>query len=285
MLRNRLPSFFLFRDRILKTLRVHRKIKRNFLIGILFLGLCTTPSSLAGIPVKTAAETVTGGNVQSVDNTTSLLPYMATEEDTQEKRIVSVPYISQEHLLPTGCEIISAVMLLRFYGYTTSVDDFVDHYLVKQDLKLHADGQLYGAHPASAFIGDPYRGDGLGCYAPVIRNSLSLIVSEEDTAVDLTGTPMDTLAARYIKNGTPVLVWASVNMQPLKPGGQWIVEETGEMFTWLSGEHCLVLVGYDRDNFYFNDPYRSQGLIGYDKGTVRERYRELGNQSVAIFRS
>ena len=29
---------------------------------------------------------------------------------------ISVPYISQENLLPTGCELVSAVMLLRFEG-------------------------------------------------------------------------------------------------------------------------------------------------------------------------
>ena len=34
-------------------------------------------------------------------------------------------------------------------------------------------------------------------------------------------------------------------MEPSRDGTSWMLEETGEPFTWTAGEHCLVLTGYD----------------------------------------
>ena len=33
---------------------------------------------------------------------------------------------------PTACEIVSAVMVLSYYGYNVSIDDFIDDYLPKR---------------------------------------------------------------------------------------------------------------------------------------------------------
>jgi uncharacterized protein YvpB len=50
----------------------------------------------------------------------------------------------------------------------------------------------------------------------------------------------------------------------------------------MKGEHCLVLVGYDDNNYYFNDPYKNHGVIPYEKKLVNQRFLELGKQSVVI---
>lgn len=303
MIKRVFSFLFSFRNQIFALPGIIIKKKRELLIGALVLCICPLSSNISQFqPEETVQAAAVEKTVEAVDsmqsdtttdsflflsdsNLLSGLPYMTIPAvGNEDEKIITVPYISQENLLPTGCEIVSTIMLLKFYDYTVSVNDFVDRYLTKQDLQVHSDGQLYGPHPSSAFIGSPYRGDGLGCYAPVILNSLNQILSDRDTATDLTGTPIDTLIDRFIKNDTPVLIWASMNMMPLKNGCQWIIEDTGEEFTWLSGEHCLVLVGYDEDNYYFNDPYHSNGLKGYDKETVRQRYMQMGQQSLAILR-
>ena len=43
-----------------------------------------------------------------------------------------------------------------------------------------------------------------------------------------------------------------------------------------------MLVGYDENSYYFNDPYKNHGLIAYDKATVETRFHELGCQSLVI---
>ena len=58
--------------------------------------------------------------------------------------------------------------------------------------------------------------------------------------------------------------------------------ETGKLFTWKRHEHCLVLVGYDKDYYYMNDPYQSKGLVAYKRSVVEARYATMGSQAVVI---
>ena len=49
------------------------------------------------------------------------------------RNVIDVPYLDQSVRYPTGCESVSAVMLLRYLGYEMSVDEFIEQYL---DLSL-----------------------------------------------------------------------------------------------------------------------------------------------------
>ena len=198
--------------------------------------------------------------------------------------ILDVPYISQKGLLPTGCEIVSALMMLRYYGYDVTADEFIDQYLEKGDFYTDDEGNVYGVHPANAFAGNPRSENGYGCYAPVIVDSLNKIVDEGQWAVDMTGTPLEALLEDYVKKEAPVLVWASIEMRQTSPGAQWTVGENGEKFTWIRQEHCMVLVGYDDQNYYFNDPYNGNGVVPYDKELAEKRYGELGQQAVVLMK-
>ncbi len=196
-----------------------------------------------------------------------------------EKRL-EVPYLSQEDKYPTGCESVSAVMLLNYFEYDISVDTFIDLYLEKQDY-YWKNGVFYAPHPDKAFIGDPRNSNSYGCYAPVIVNALNKYLLGSMEAVNLTGTSIENLIGTYINNDIPVLFWASMNMKQTQKGTTWNISEN-ETFDWIAGEHCLVFIGYDEDNYYFNDPYQSNGIVGYEKELVDKRFNELGNQAVAI---
>lgn len=198
-----------------------------------------------------------------------------------KKTIVDVPYISQENVLTTGCELVSATMVMQFHGYNITVDDFVQN-TPQSQLEQTEDG-LVGKDPSESFIGDPYSADGFGCYAPVITSVMnSFFNNKSKKAVDVTGTSPEDLIHTYIDSDSPVLIWATINMKQPYQGKSWTIESTGETFQWIAGEHCLVLVGYDRDLYYFNDPYGSNGVVGYDKELVEERYQTLGSQAVAV---
>lgn len=47
-----------------------------------------------------------------------------------------------------------------------------------------------------------------------------------------------------------------------------------------SNSHCLVLTGYDEDNYYFADPM--QEITEIDRDTFALRYEELGSHAVVI---
>lgn len=199
-----------------------------------------------------------------------------------QKKIIQVPYISQESTLAAGCELVSATMVLEYYGFDVPVEQVVAK--TPQSNLIQSKDEWIGAHPSKAFIGDPHSADGFGCYAPVITSVMNSFFEKkgEKKAVNVTGTDLETLVQNYIKQDTPVIIWATINMRAPSLGRSWTIKDTGKKFSWIAGEHCLVLVGYDKDNYYFNDPYDTHGLINYEKRLVRERFNDLGQQAVVV---
>lgn len=194
---------------------------------------------------------------------------------------IEVPYLDQSGAYPTGCESVSAVMLLQYLGYDISVDTFIEQYLEKEDFE-EREGVWYGPDPRTHFCGSPYDEDSFGCYAPVICKALEKILGDAYEVSDRTGTEIDILIREYIDREMPVVFWACINMREPITGPQWKLKETGETFTWISNEHCMLLVGYDEEGYYFNDPYDNNGVIRYPKDVVKDRYKAQHMQAVGV---
>ncbi len=194
---------------------------------------------------------------------------------------LTVPYISQEGVLPTGCEMVSAAMLLQYYGYDITAQTLVNEYLDAEPLETR-DGQLYGPHPRDAFVGDPWSSSGFGCYAPVVVRMLNKLPDRQHEAVDLSGLPLSQLIREYVSKGHPVLVWVTIAWLEVSDGPSWIDTRTGETYVWQNQEHCMVLTGADETGYYLNDPYKSNGRIRVNRSRVEDRYASMGGQAVAF---
>ena len=213
-------------------------------------------------------------------------------------KLLNVPYIDQTTAWPTGCESVSSAMLLQYLGYELSVDAFIGQYLEMAPLR-ERDGKLCGPNPRRHFAGSPYDAASFGCYAPVIETALNRVFAAmqpggcraADAApqpayrvVDLTGVSEDELCRAYIDRGLPVIYWASIDFLPTIPGPQWLIEDTGELFTWISNEHCLLLVGYDTDVFFFNDPWHNHGTIACSRALAKKRHAEQYSMALSVER-
>ena len=161
--------------------------------------------------------------------------------------------------------------------------EYLENYLEKRPF-VAKNGQTYGPDPREYFAGSPYDTESMGCYAPVIEKTLNKVLEAEVKwqAKDLTGVPMEELLSKYIDNDMPVIFWACIDLKEAIIGPEWIVEETGEVFTWKSNEHCMLLVGYDENYYYFNDPWHNHGMIGYEKALVEKRHEEQYEMAVAV---
>ena len=197
------------------------------------------------------------------------------------KKIIQVPYIDQSVKYPTGCESVSTVMLLQYLGLDITVDEFITNYLEMKEFE-EKEGQLYGADPNLYFCGSPYDKDSFGCYAPVICNALEKVIGEDYEVVNETDTSIEELIKNYIDQDMPVIFWACINMREPIVGPQWKLFETGEMFTWISNEHCMLLVGYDEEGYYFNDPHENRGLIRYEKELLEDRHKAQYGMAVGV---
>lgn len=199
----------------------------------------------------------------------------------KDKVLIEAPYIDQSVKYPTGCESVSTVMLLQYLGYDISVDQFIHEYLEQKEFEIR-EGQLYGADPNLYFCGSPYDEDSFGCYAPVICKALEKAIGSQYDIINETGTSIERLLVDYIDQGIPVIFWACINMREPIIGPQWRLYEKDEMFTWISNEHCMLLVGYDEEGYYFNDPYDNHGVIRYDKNIVENRHKAQYSMAVGI---
>lgn len=196
---------------------------------------------------------------------------------------IDVPYINQSEKYPTGCESVTTVMLLHYLGYDISVDEFIDNNLEKRNFEIR-DDVLYGPNPWKCFAGSPYDSNSMGCYAPVICKALESIVGDKYEVIDETGKDLDYLVEIYLKNGMPVILWNSINMREPIIGPKWKLLDSGEDFTWISNEHCMLLVGEDENSYIFNDPYENRGVIVCPKDIILKRYDVFHRQAIGLIK-
>ena len=197
--------------------------------------------------------------------------------------LIDVPRISQKKKFPNACESVSSVMLLKYYNYDISVPTFIDNYLIKKPISE-------GPHPQSAFVGDPY-GAAYGCFASVIEKSMNKFLDKHKAFV-LKGYKFEDLIENYIDKGHPLLIWATIGMKKPESGNSWIIKYAdenasigvGKKYTWLKHEHCLVLVGYNENNYIVNDPYQTEDKVlgQYEKKLFEKRYFEMGSEALTI---
>lgn len=181
-----------------------------------------------------------------------------------ESQKIEVPIINQSALgYPSGCEICSASIVMQYYGIKVTPST-MNQYVVK--VAAPNDPNQY-------FVGDPTTG-GYGVYAPAMvkfMNSCLTARGESYTAQNIQGKSLDYICKKYVSQGNPVMVWATINMNASYISNGW----------WRANEHCLVLRGYDASYYYFSDPWNGC-YLSYSRSLVDTRYAELGKNVIVL---
>ena len=201
-------------------------------------------------------------------------------------KIIDVPYIYQNFEYPNGCESVSTVMALQNLGIDINTDTFIDSYL---DMGATPIVGGIGPDPNLVYCGNPRVSTGWGCYSPVIVNALNKFVNTNQYNVSqFYGKSLSELCSTYIDNDIPVIIWATVGMVDSSASSYyatWTTSE-GKQISYNKKLHCLLFVGYDENNYYFNDPMHMNAdgtkYTGYSKVSVETAYNILGQQSIVI---
>lgn len=86
----------------------------------------------------------------------------------------------------------------------------------------------------------------------------------------------------YIDAGMPVVFWATLDFQPVpEKRDHWLLAD-GTDFAWKCNEHCLLLVGYDDENYWFNDPWHDHGVCPQPKQLVEDCHAAQGLFAVTL---
>lgn len=190
--------------------------------------------------------------------------------------LLDIQNILQKPDLPVGSEITCLTIILNYLA------EYVDHvYMAENFLTMAEPGT---ASPFVAYLGDPKVEEGsYGCYAPVIVDAANRYFDRKGNtrkkAVDVSGSSLNELL-NYVKNGTPVIVWGTVNLAESQVTAEWEID--GELVQWKGKEHCTVLMGYNktRGTVIVADPLC--GIIEVDMERYYQRYKEQYSCAVII---
>lgn len=230
-------------------------------------GTLDTASAYAGISGKN----INGVEIRVFEENSSEIKFTPTGN----YKIIQAPHIYQRDKYPTGCESVSAVMALNHVGINISVDTFIDRFLPMSS------GVPFD--PNTTFGGNPRSSSGFGCYAPVIKTALDkALVGKGYRAQTVSGTSLENLCSQYIDKGIPVIMWATMEMKTPYGGYSW--QYNGKTIDWIRPEHCLLLVGYDDNNYIFNDPRQKQAQMYYSKDAVETAYEGMHSQAIVLLK-
>lgn len=192
--------------------------------------------------------------------------------------IPNVPTLHQLPTLPTGCEAVSATMLLQWKGLDITMEEVAND-LPKGKRPFVLGGKLVGGNPYIEFVGDPFSSSGYGVYHTPIYNLLNKYCPNE--VDDMTGCSFENLLT-IIDSGQPVMVWATIDMRKPKIRSTWY-DIKGNLITWKTPEHALVLIGYSDNEVIVNDPLQGKKVY-YDQSDFIINWKFMGSQAITIHR-
>lgn len=221
--------------------------------------------------------TITGKTTDGSDKTVSCMVTVTA---------MNIPYVSQLPKFPTGCEAASCCMLLQYYGYSITIDEMVD--IIPRKNLYKKNGKTYGPDINEMFVGDPrytYTSStpGYGVFSPAVTTALQKAVDERGgghTAVRISGCTFQQML-KYIKDGSPAIVWATYKMQTPKTVNAWYIEDTGEYFEYPRGTHVMILSGYSPTTVTTVDPY-GNGVLTFPMSKFKEKWELLGCQAIVL---
>ncbi|MFK9092244.1 C39 family peptidase [Bacillus salipaludis] len=200
-------------------------------------------------------------NPESMENKYNLV----SPAQKKDSIILDVIQINQNPELKYGCEVTSLAMVLNYAGVDTNKMDL--YYSIQKDpdpLRKSAKGDiLQWGNPADGFVGD-MTGKHPG-YAVFDKPMIALINQKlPGRAVNLTNQPFERIL-EHVSSGHPVVVWTTGDYRlPDRPEGWY----HGKQFIKTPLDlHAVVLVGYDANYVYLNDPLsgKKQVRVGMDQ--------------------
>ena len=191
--------------------------------------------------------------------------------------------IEQYPELPTGCEITAMTMVLNYYGYNVDKVTMALDYMPKVQAEFYRseDGRLMGPDLENYFVGDPTEETGYICGTGAIVTAANAYLT--DVGSDMTAVAMKNAQPEelydLIDQGTPVVIWCTINMEDRAETDGWYRED-GTYMEWSTNDHGAVLIVYDEDTVTVADPIYSR--ITVSRVQFEKIFAERGGQCVIL---
>ena len=211
----------------------------------------------------------------------------------------------------SGCEIVSIINSLKYHKYEISLDEFYENFFIHQDWTYDKkNGTMYAPHPDEIYPGDPRIVKGMNCGFGSFGHQVQKSIEQYFYALNCPG---NRFSYKYDVNHTvkfeknveekqlkkildkkiPIIIWSTqaskdseteyLKMQECGgSGNSWRVTDPkwldNQTYTWIKGEHCSIVCGYDDRGYILCDPFR--GIIKVDRESLNESRKIFDNQIV-----
>ncbi|KEK23773.1 C39 family peptidase [Bacillus gaemokensis] len=197
-------------------------------------------------------------------------------EKKETAMIEQVPFIKQLPELQRGCEVTSLAMLLQYKGVQ------VDKMKLANEINQvpFKENNLRG-NPHEGFVGNIYTKaePGYGVYHQPIFKLAEKYVPEK--VVNLTGRDIEDIY-KVISSGSPVWIIANTTFKPLDEDSfeTWNTNDGDVKITYY--EHSAVVVGYDQNFVYINDPLAGNSNKKISRTQFEKAWEQMGKQAITI---
>jgi len=180
------------------------------------------------------------------------LPIENDVKTIAQNAMLNVPLIRQNPELRYGCEVTSLTMMLQFAGVNTNKMELF--MAIKKDtdpIQRAPNGDIIRwGNPGDGFVGD-MTGKRAG-YAVFDKPMVELVNRYlPGRAVNLTSRSFEDVL-QHVAKGYPVVVWTTGDFRLPDRPESWL--HGNETITSPLDLHAVVLVGFDEQNVYLNDP-------------------------------
>ncbi len=199
------------------------------------------------------------------------------------EHLIDVDSLSQLPEYLNGCEITSLAMLIDYEQLPYTRKDLIRMLPVDETPLIEEDGgdiEQWG-DPNRGFVGDITGNQkGYGVYNKPIEDLLNSIAA--DGVLNLTGGDFEAVEEQ-IAHDHPVMVWTTSNFEPTESWVEWR-SQAGSLIEATFDEHAVLMVGYDKDYVYVNDPLTGEKAEKVLKHPFIESWEQLGKQAITIYK-
>jgi uncharacterized protein YvpB len=196
-----------------------------------------------------------------------------------KEHLIDVPAMSQYPEYFNGCEITSLAMLTNYLKLPFDRQELINM-LASDETPLQnaQDGSIeVWGDPDLGFVGDITGNEkGYGVYHKPIGDLLAYITNGH--AVDLTGNDFSEVE-RQITLDHPVVIWTTSNFTPVNNWVDWKTLD-GNTIHATFNEHAVLLVGFDEEYVYVNNPINGKKAEKTAKQPFIESWIQLDKQAV-----
>lgn len=190
--------------------------------------------------------------------------------------LINLEHISQFPALPSGDEITSLAMVLKYLKYDINIVDLCDMYLEKGPVGYTSFFKANVGNPKSAY-------NSFGCMPPVLVKATEKFVSANGgsyVAKDISGIDAHSLYS-YVSQDKPVIVWACENFD-IDPqiSHIWVIE--GETLYVKSNISTMVLIGYNYDEGTVTLADPAGTIFDIDMELFEMRFSQMGAYALII---